>query len=112
MAIYFETNNPTELLATFKKKIVEKNIVTWSYDSEGDFTHTTPQWNRKAWLRPEVTSGRLALYILGPKGQNITTEIYAIYHGRFIESMLAHCDSLFSEANATAIATIRDSISG
>jgi hypothetical protein len=102
MAIYFTTNDPQKLLAAFMKKIDEKAIVTWSYDSDGDFTHTTPQWEKSAWLRPRVRDGKLALYIVCPKGKNITTTIYAIYHGRFIEAMLAHCDALFVQGQATA----------
>lgn len=111
MAIYFITSDPNKLLATFKKKIDEKAIVTWSYDADGDFTHTAEQWNRKAWLRPRILSGKLALYTISPKAGNITTVIYSIYHGRFIESMLAHCDSLFSQGYASAMPEGEDKVS-
>lgn len=103
MALYFRSDAPGKLLATFKKAIDDKHVVTWSYDSDGDFTHTHTQWAREAWLRPDIQSGQLALYILKPENKNISKEIYAIYHGRFIESMLAHCDTLFTNALATSL---------
>jgi hypothetical protein len=43
MAIYFGTDDPDKLLFTFKKAIDEGHIATWSYDKDGDFTHTAAQ---------------------------------------------------------------------
>src|SRR6267142_1570402 len=98
MAIHFKTEKPKSLLAAYKKAIDDGHVTTWSYDAEGDFTHTAEQWNRKAWLRPKIQEGSaLALYIIKPKDIKISSVIYSVYHGRFIESMLAHCDALFSE---------------
>lgn len=111
MAIYFKTNNPNGLLLDFKKKIDNKNIVTWSYDSDGDFTHTPTQWNRSAWLRPRILTDKLALFIISPKGAILSVETYAVYHGRFIESMLAHCDSNFIEVISTSMPEGEDLIS-
>jgi hypothetical protein len=103
MAIYFETGTPKKLLAAYKKAIDDGHVTTWSYDSDGDFTHTADQWNKKAWLRPKVEEGtRLAFHIIKPTESTVSTAIYAIYHGRFIESMLRHCDELFVAGQATA----------
>ncbi|MHB1528617.1 MAG: hypothetical protein ACYCXT_04160 [Acidiferrobacteraceae bacterium] len=104
MAIYFITETPKKLLAAYKKAIDDGHVSTWAYDTDGDFTHTADQWNRKAWLRPRVQDGKvLTLNILGPKDATLSTTVYAVYHGRFIESMLAHCDKLFREARATSL---------
>ena len=111
MSLALFSKDPAGLLRAFKKAIDEGHVATWKYDSDGDFTHNTEQWRNEAWLRPKVQSDRLALTILKPKNKNITREVYAIYHGRFIESMLAHCDSLFDNANATAMATVGDIVS-
>ena len=111
MALYFDTNNPQKLLDEFKKAIKEGKVVTWAPDKDGDFTHTPEQWKNKAWLHPEIESGRLALYILRPQNTNITSLVYAVYHGRFIESMLQHCDSLFSNGTATAYPAGNDRVS-
>lgn len=111
MAIRLKTNTPQALLNAFKKAIDEKRILTWSYDADEDFTHTPDQWKNKAWLRPHVRTGELVLTIINQKDTKISSLIYAVYHGRFIESMLHHCDTLFSEGIATAMPTTEDRVS-
>jgi hypothetical protein len=106
--VTIQTSTPQALLAAIKKAIDGKRIQTWSYDSDGDFTHTAPQWNRKAWLRPSVHSGTLALSILPPNGTALSKEVYAIYHGRFIEMVLAHFDTEFTSGSATAMPVTSD----
>jgi hypothetical protein len=103
MSILFATDNANALLTKFKKAIDDKHVVTWGYDKDGDFYHTTDQWINKAWLRPKIGSDGLTLSILKPQNNAISAEVYAIYHGRFIESMLAHCDTLFKSATASAL---------
>lgn len=104
MAVRFKTKAPLKLLAAYKKAIDDGHVSTWSYDSDGDFTHTPDQWIRKAWLRPAITDGQeLAFYILTPKETKLSSLVYAVYHGRFIESILNHCDSLFTHGSASAM---------
>ena len=110
MAIHFTTTNPSGLLAAFKKAIDDKKIETWSYDGDGDFTHTPPQWKNQAWLRPSVTSGLLTLHFLARNDVKTSKEVYAVYHGRFIESMLAHFDEMFGTADATALPVVGDRV--
>jgi hypothetical protein len=110
MALYFLSNTPNKLLTSLKKAIDEKHITTWSYDKDGDFTHTAEQWKNKAWLRPEVRSDRLAFIIIKPQKAKLSKEVYAIYHGRFLESMLAHFDTIFTRGTATALATEEDRV--
>jgi hypothetical protein len=101
MAIYLMTADAAKLLADFKNKIRQGHIVTWSCDTDGDFTHTPQQWAQKAWLRPQLLPDRLRLAILKPTGSNVTWPIYGVFHGRFIESMIEHCNALFTSAQAT-----------
>ncbi len=112
MAIHFKTTTPRKLLATYKKAVDDGHVTTWSYDGDGDFTHTAKQWSGKAWLRPKI-NGReeLVLYILTPLETELTSEVYAIYHGRFIESMLSHCDGLFVDGRASAMPEDGDIVS-
>jgi hypothetical protein len=110
VAIHFESNAPAELLALYKKAIDDGHVRTWAYDKDGDFTHTAEQWIRSAWLRPKVGENELVFYILTPKETVMSSQVYAIYHGRFIESMLRHCDSLFVSARASAMAEVGDVI--
>jgi hypothetical protein len=111
MAIRISTAQPSALLAAIKKAIDQRHIDTWSYDSDGDFTHTPLQWNKKAWLRPSIQAGVLVLNILNPRGVQITKLVYGVYHGRFIEMLLTHFDSSFVDANASATVLAGDSVS-
>jgi hypothetical protein len=111
MAINLITDTPNKLLATFKKAIDEGHVATWSYDKDGDFTHTATQWKGLAWLCPSVVEKeRLVLNIMPPQNSKVSSEVYAIYHGRFIESMLAHCDQLFTSGRASALPDNNDSV--
>ncbi len=111
MALHFKTQTPEKLLVAYKKAIDGGHITSWSYDQDGDFTHTAEQWFRKAWLRPRIKEGNeLVFYILTPKEIKLSSVIYAIYHGRFIESMLSHCDTLFVEGYASAMPEAGDII--
>jgi hypothetical protein len=110
MSIYFKTIEPNKLLSAFKKAIDDKEVVTWSYDGAGDFTHTPPDWKFKAWLRPVVYQDQLVMNFLSRNDEVTSKEVYAIYHGRFVESMLAHFDHIFESALTTALATASDYI--
>jgi hypothetical protein len=103
MAVRLFTDDSGKLLAAIEKLINEGHIATWSYDSAGDFTHTAAggQWKNKAWLRPKILGDRLLLNIVRPKKRSIDREVYAIYHGRFIEMAIAHVPKLFGVGAAT-----------
>jgi hypothetical protein len=111
MAIKFITNRASELLSCFKKAIDDKRIETWSYDNEGDFTHTPVQWRHKAWLKPIIRNSELVFGIIKPLQSDVTWEIYGIYHGRMMESMIVHCQDLFTNGIATARPTSDDTLS-
>jgi hypothetical protein len=110
MAVNFETSEPQALLATFRWGIDRGHIVTWSYDSDGDFTHTPEQWCNKAWFRPTIYTGRLIMNILGRKAEMMPLVVYSVYHGRFVEAMIAHCRTRFALASATPAPTNSDPI--
>jgi len=110
MSLSFKTSNPQALLSAFKKAIDDEHIVTWSYDAAGDFTHTPPQWRYRAWLRPAIGLGELNLFMVPRKDSRISSEEYAIYHGRYAEAMLAHFDRLFWECSATAMPSLGDAM--
>lgn len=103
MAIHVKTSDSKALLSDIYRAIDRGQVRTWQYDREGDFTHATEQWRNKAWLRPRRLAGELLLTILPPVNTNLSAEIYAIYHGRFVEALLAHFDRRFSEVIASAM---------
>jgi hypothetical protein len=94
---------PQALLDEIRAKMGTDEIDTWVLDSDGDFTHSPPQWNKKAWLRPLIKDGNLVFRIFPPKATNISSTVYAVYHGRFIEMLLQHFDDSFTEAKASAM---------
>ncbi|KLU22231.1 hypothetical protein EOS_31530 [Caballeronia mineralivorans PML1(12)] len=102
MAITVNASKPSQLLAAIKKAIDDKEIETWSYDGDGDFTHTPDQWKNKAWLRPVVVSSSLRFGLLGQKDIDMTKVVYGVYHGRFNEMLLTHFDEDFSSTVASA----------
>ena len=110
MAVFVQAPNPQALLEAIRIAIRQGKVETWSVDGDGDFTHNPEQWRYKAWLRPRIADGRLVFRILTPKGVVLSTRTYAVYHGRFIEMLLAHFDSQFGSASATALASEGDVI--
>jgi hypothetical protein len=111
MAVYAYTETPHSLLRSIKEAIEQEKIETWSCDSDGDFTHTPPQWKRRAWLRPTVEEGqRIVFNIIPPKNRRISRLIYGVYHGRFIEMLLTHFDDRIHQACASAMPAAGDRI--
>jgi hypothetical protein len=102
MAIRIYTDTPAALLKSIKKQMDDGGTDTWSYDKDGDFTHSVAQFDQKAWLRPAAIDEGLRLRILKPEGEELPRAIYSIYHGRFIEMLVTHVPTLFSRAVATS----------
>lgn len=102
MAVKFQTQAPEALLAPLKKAIDDGKAPTWSYDKDGDFTHTPDQWRNKAWMRPSVSSSGLDVNIVKPKDGTISWKVYAIYSGRFIELAINHAHDDYTLASATS----------
>jgi hypothetical protein len=108
MAVRVFCDNPQELLNEVKTAIRAGKVQTWLIDADGDFTHSPEQWKNQAWFRPVVQEGRLLFKIVGRKSGRMSREVYGVYHGRFIEMLLAHFDTKFSNAVATALAADGD----
>lgn len=103
MSVRAFTDDAAGLLARIKKLIDQGHIVTWEYDDDGDFTHTPAdgQWSGKAWLRPQLHSDKLRMVIVKTEGVPLTREIYSVYHGRFIEMLIAHVANKFTSVSAS-----------
>lgn len=94
--ILIPAGEPSRLLSDIKAAIDERRIRTWSYDDDDDFTHTAEQWTREAWLHPVLLERHLKMIIIPPRDTHISSTIYAIYHGRFVEMILRHFDHSLS----------------
>lgn len=107
MAIYVElrnNNTPHGLVEAIGRKMAAGEIRTWRVDAAGDYTHTAPQWEEEAWLRVvNDGQGQLVLGLVGRRDRRMTTQVYAVYHGRFVEMLLEHFDEMISEVRATSL---------
>ncbi len=107
MAIFVETNTPQSLVDKIKEAIDQNKIDTWSYDSDGDFTHNVDQWRYNAWIRPIVEDKRVVFAILGRTDVPLSVVDYGVYHGRFVEMLLNHLDSQCSNITVTPMPVSR-----
>jgi hypothetical protein len=71
--------------------------------------HLWPLLRDHRGLRPKVMDDRLLLNIIIRKTESQKREVYAVYHGRFIEMVISHFPKLFSTAVATPSYTNEDS---
>lgn len=101
MAILVYTRNPAGLLQQIKHDINQRKIVTWSCDTDGDFTHNVDQWRNKAWFRPTVHSDHLRLRIVPIQNQLVMRVVYGVYHGRFVETVITHYSTLITKVDPT-----------
>jgi hypothetical protein len=99
-----------QLLNNIKSAIANGDITTWEATSQGSFTHTASsgQWKNKAWFRPTIDDKGIVFNIIRPKGGKVSKEVYAVYHGRLSEMLLAHFDAELSIIRLTALATEGD----
>jgi len=103
MSITIATADPRKLLDDIKVAIGEGRVKAWSFDDDGDFTHTATQWRYRAWLRPRLLGGYLILTIMAPEDTAMSKAVYATYHGRFIESVLSRFDTQIDWLRASAL---------
>lgn len=83
---------------------IENGLIdTWSFDEDGDFTHTPSQWRYNAWFRPRIMEGATQVQFGIVKSKNVlmTKNLYAVYHGRFAEMLLAHFDDEIKSLSIT-----------
>lgn len=110
MAVRAFTDHPGELLADIKSKFSEGKIKSWKLDEDGDLTLTLESFANQAWMRPKISSDRLLFNIIGRDGGLMSTQLYAVYHGRLVQMLLAHFDTQIKTASATAMPTTGDHI--
>ena len=89
MAIIVKTEKPEYIVERIREKIDDGEIITWTYDEDGDFTHTG-QWHNKAWFSMIYDDDSLTFYIVGRKDIQMELREYSIFHGFFVELLLNH----------------------
>lgn len=109
MAVHFECTDPQTLLRNFDAHILQREsvgrITTWEKSQDGQYyTHRAAEWARKAWFKAGVQGNCLSFYIVKSRDVELTGRAYAYYHGHLIETFLAHFDTQFTRATASALA--------
>ncbi|RKG84519.1 hypothetical protein [Corallococcus terminator] len=103
MALFVTTTDPQGLIDGIKSAVASKKVAGWAYDAEGDVTSSEASLANQAWFRPTLVPGAGVVFtISAQKDKAITTEAYAAYHGRFLETLLGHFASQFTMASVTA----------
>lgn len=96
MALVIETDNPDAVMKRIYDDIKNNRIDTWAMNATGYFTATPKQWCNRAWMRKSnlIKEKYLCFGIIEVQRGTMTQELYAIYHCRFAEMILAHCADL------------------
>lgn len=105
MAIIIKTKNPDQLLQSLNDAIENREILTWMVDDDGDYTITRDQWQYHAWMKPypHHEEGILFFGIVQSRRYNMTKELYGIYHGRFVATLLSHFDTLMDDIQVSPL---------
>ena len=101
MAIYIHTNDSQGLHQRLTASICNREIITWDVDKDGDYTIDRDQWRFKAWFRPTEKQGQLIFGIVQSRKYVMTNELYGVYHGRLVATILANFSDLISEVHVT-----------
>ena len=89
MAIILNIEQPEELLADLKRKIENRQIDSWLFDGDGDFTCLSSNLENKAWFHPNIVSNdKLVFGILGRKNVLMTMLEYSLYHSHMVNTIL------------------------
>ncbi len=104
--ITISTSKPDQLLKDIYEAIRHGNITTWEATSHGSLTYTalSGRWKNKAWFKPSVDTNSLNFNIIRPQGSKVSKHVYAVYHGRFSEMLLAYFDASMKSIYLTALA--------
>ena len=103
MAVIIKTNSPEQLHDGFTNAIREFQILTWSVDSDGDFTVERELWRNHAWMRYYRIDGEsVAFGIVESRKYPLVKDLYGIMHGRLVATLLTHFDGLISDIEVTS----------
>lgn len=107
MALHIKLNGTTkmsDILTDIRQKIDDCIIRTWDYDDDGDFTQKNTQWANDAWMTVyDENQGVVKVGIIGKLEEKMSKQLYAIYHGRFAEMLLAYYDESMMQIEITSM---------
>lgn len=104
MAVIIKLNDNIirdNFLKNFFKCIKEGTISTWKHDNNSNISISNSKWYGKAWFGFYLKDDEIGCGLIAPHNAIITREIYGVYHGRLIATLLANFDSQISKINVT-----------
>ena len=107
MAVSIAAADPAFLLKGILARFDQRTIEGWCRDGEC-FTLTDPEWSTRAYLRPLLQTENLVLGLVPTEGQGMSKELYAVYHGRFIDMLLRHFSDVIGSVQLTTGRTSPD----
>lgn len=103
MAVIIRTNSPEQLHDSFTAAIHELRILTWTVDSDGDFTVERELWRNHAWMRYyRIDDDSIAFGIVESRKYPLMKDLYGIMHGRLVATLLTHFDGLITDIEVTS----------
>lgn len=108
MAIIIHTKNPSLLLKLLNIAIDNGEIRTWLVDEDGDYTISRFQWFQHAWFRPyrDENDRHLAFGIVQSSVYPMTRQLYGVYHGRLVATLLSHFDSMMDDVEISPMINV------
>ena len=112
----FSPSEAAKLLKEFDARISQSEpngkIMTWEKCSDGKhYTHKAKDWHSKAFFLPKIEANQLTFNIIKPKDINVSSLVYAYYHGHLLETFLHHFDTSFQNGIASALPEKGDNVS-
>ncbi len=103
MAIFIKTRIKSN---RFNPMVVEAignhDIVTWSIDKDGDYTIERSQWKYRSWFRAYIIDEDTIAYgIIQSMKFQMTNQLYGVYHGRFVATLLTHFSDQIKDISVT-----------
>lgn len=106
MAIHIHLKDSTskEFQDAFIDRIKSNHITTWVVDEDKDITIKREDWRNKAWMRfLRINAQEIVIGIVESKKYRLTKEIYGVFHGRFLVTMLTHFDNILESIEVTPL---------
>jgi hypothetical protein len=104
------TDNPVKLIEAIRGAISSNSIPTWVMGPASYFTLADERWKFKAWFVPIIENDGFVFYIIRPKGDHITKNIYSLYHSKLLELLLLYFDNEITDIKVSSLAARGDAV--
>lgn len=107
--IHLDKIKPQELVDRIKDLIDKNRFGFWKIDNEGDYY--LEDWRNKAWMTCKVDETDQSLVrfcIIKSRNGEITKDMYAENHARFLQMLLVHFDDSILSINVSPLLSEHD----